>query len=212
MINISKRSVREIKGFTLIELLVVIAIIAILASIMFPVFARAREKARQTSCQSNLRQLGIAVLMYSEDYDEVFPTQAADGAKWDIQIQPYLKNRGIYKCSSHTQDDSESTYGINWLLLGNAQASISNSSAVVMLFDANTRKSFHPIGWGIESDGFRMASPSYDPGNTFLMKHSEGDSFCFADGHVKWYRTKSLADGAPVATYTWNDISFLPSF
>jgi len=64
---------RSRNGFTLIELLVVIAIIAILAAILFPVFARAREKARQTSCLSNLKQLSLAILMYAEDYDETLP-------------------------------------------------------------------------------------------------------------------------------------------
>ena len=63
------------QGFTLIELLVVIAIIAILASILFPVFARAREKARQTSCLSNMKQLGLACSMYAQDYDELLPTE-----------------------------------------------------------------------------------------------------------------------------------------
>src|SRR2546429_1371192 len=69
-----------IRGFTLIELLVVIAIIAILAAILFPVFAQAREKARQSSCQSNLRQLGLATQLYAQDYDETYPlAQYADG-------------------------------------------------------------------------------------------------------------------------------------
>src|SRR5579885_2930210 len=72
----AKRANRE-KGFTLIELLVVIAIIAILAAILFPVFAQAREAARKSACQSNLKQLGTAILMYKQDYDEKFPHQLA---------------------------------------------------------------------------------------------------------------------------------------
>src|SRR5678816_1355375 len=67
------RDIRTRKGFTLIELLVVIAIIAILAAILFPVFARAREKGRQASCMSNLKQLGMALVQYSQDYDETHP-------------------------------------------------------------------------------------------------------------------------------------------
>lgn len=64
------------RGFTLIELLVVIAIIALLAAILFPVFARARENARRASCQSNLKQIGLSVVQYTQDYDETFPLQA----------------------------------------------------------------------------------------------------------------------------------------
>jgi prepilin-type N-terminal cleavage/methylation domain-containing protein/prepilin-type processing-associated H-X9-DG protein len=88
-------------AFTLIELLVVIAIIAILAAILFPVFAQAREKARGISCLSNQKELGLAVLMYVQDYDETFPTglqNAWYADSWYVVTQPYIKNLGILRC------------------------------------------------------------------------------------------------------------------
>lgn len=101
------------KGFTLIELLVVIAIIAILAAILFPVFAQAREKSRQISCLSNMKQTGLAFMQYLQDYDERFPAMTcADsfGAScqepfngffaWNFTIQPYIKNLQVYQCPS----------------------------------------------------------------------------------------------------------------
>jgi len=85
---------RSRRGFTLIELLVVIAIIAILAAILFPVFARAREAGRKTTCASNLRQIGLAILMYVSDYDDSFPntgdTMLWMGRRWRWPLQPYL--------------------------------------------------------------------------------------------------------------------------
>src|SRR5438034_1010063 len=92
------------RGFTLIELLVVIAIIAILAAILFPVFAQAREKARQSSCLSNHKQVAMGVLMYVQDYDETFPQYdfLATGVRimWFQAVASYLKANQIYKCPS----------------------------------------------------------------------------------------------------------------
>lgn len=90
-------------AFTLIELLVVIAIIAILAAILFPVFARARENARRASCQSNLKQIGLGILQYTQDYDETMvPIEVgASGAEaWQMLVQPYVKSEQIFACPS----------------------------------------------------------------------------------------------------------------
>ena len=106
------RSTRRSAGFTLIELLVVIAIIAILAAILFPVFAQAREKARQTACLSNMKQVGLAVMQYTQDYDETYPpatNQPSDNFKcsdWATTTTPnvykaaypYIKSYGVYAC------------------------------------------------------------------------------------------------------------------
>lgn len=101
------------KGFTLIELLVVIAIIAILAAILFPVFAQARAKARASSCLSNVKQLGLAYLMYCDDYDGGFPHYCywlptntwqtfgvGPGVIWQMELLPYVKNKGLFRCPS----------------------------------------------------------------------------------------------------------------
>lgn len=104
------------KGFTLIELLVVIAIIAILAAILFPVFARARENARRASCQSNLKQIGLGILQYVQDYDEKYPMTRTSGivlngysnnyAPWHLTIFPYTKSFQLYKCPSNTAEET----------------------------------------------------------------------------------------------------------
>jgi prepilin-type N-terminal cleavage/methylation domain-containing protein len=119
---------RLTRAFTLIELLVVIAIIAILAAILFPVFARAREKARQISCVSNLRQLGTAVSLYAQDYDEYLPNNYSgkrDTNLWsDLSgsglLDPYLKNKKIWFCPSDTPPTYKNqTYDYSYCLYNN---------------------------------------------------------------------------------------------
>jgi prepilin-type N-terminal cleavage/methylation domain-containing protein/prepilin-type processing-associated H-X9-DG protein len=107
---------RKSSGFTLIELLVVIAIIAILAAILFPVFAQAREKARQTSCLSNSKQLGLGILQYMQDYDESYPLaiRANWANGWAITTQPYVKSYDVFRCPS----DSDYNVQAGWMGVG----------------------------------------------------------------------------------------------
>ncbi len=100
------------RAFTLIELLVVIAIIAILAAILFPVFAKAREKARMSSCQSNLKQIGVAITQYTQDYDERYPSSRLNGntTHWGYGVQPYLKSIQVFACPSNPGNNTEMGY------------------------------------------------------------------------------------------------------
>src|SRR5687768_3102279 len=126
--------IRKRPGFTLIELLVVIAIIAILAAILFPVFAQAREKARQASCLSNAKQLGTALMMYFQDWDELFPNSVSwkrysPGLERDTtfadRLLPYVKNEKVWLCPSDARPTKvwsvptsiASSYGGNYVVL-----------------------------------------------------------------------------------------------
>jgi len=120
------RPLHKLSGFTLIELLVVIAIIAILAAILFPVFAKVREKARQTSCLSNEKQLGLGFAQYVSDYDQMWPfgsykipaLNGPVGNGWAGQIYPYIKSSAVYTCpddptTSPVAGETPISYGFN---------------------------------------------------------------------------------------------------
>jgi prepilin-type N-terminal cleavage/methylation domain-containing protein/prepilin-type processing-associated H-X9-DG protein len=164
----------QIKGFTLIELLVVIAIISILAAILFPVFARARENARRASCMSNLKQIGLGVMMYTQDYDEKYPPDVNSSGTvakpedgwwyspggvnwifWQQTIYPYTKNDQIYICPS--KDISAYTgvsrflyggYGINTLL--STPSNRTPASLASIQLPASTYHIIDATNWRIE--------------------------------------------------------------
>ena len=132
-----KRSI----GFTLIELLVVIAIIAILAAILFPVFAKAREKARQASCQSNMKQLGLGFIQYIQDNDEKYPTATMGtnpnpfGHGWGYEIYPYVKSTGVYACPDDSSITPKVSYGMNSALWDTSLAQLNAPASTVNLFE-----------------------------------------------------------------------------
>jgi len=192
------------RGFTLIELLVVIAIIAILAAILFPVFARAREKARQSSCLSNVKQLQLGILMYVQDYDETFCIANNANGKWYALIAPYLKNQQILICPSIITKNP----GYGWNIRGGNSAS--NTATGLYL---NNGMGYHYAAGDIDTpSGGRLAlaeieqpaetinigdlSPPYGSGIGYLVLysqsyipdlHNEGANYGFVDGHVKWF-------------------------
>jgi len=185
---------RNGNGFTLIELLVVIAIIAILAAILFPVFARAREKARQTSCLSNLKQLSLAILMYAEDYDETLPYyQHPFGVAWYDDLNPYMKNRQLLVCpSKKAWNPSASThktgYGLNHTVFPSGSGSPTPVASVSL---AEIEYPSETIGAADKNQGNTMVVGVRFSGSTAWPynvdpRHNDGANFFFMDGHAKW--------------------------
>lgn len=195
---------KSTRGFTLIELLVVIAIIAILAAILFPVFAQAREAARKTSCLSNLKQLGTGFTMYSADSDEmVCPPFNGQGGTvnantWDRLVQPYLKNWGVMTCPSDSGSSQPTApfvgfpmrrsytmpSHLGWEWAANrvftvSLAEIPFPSYTLELFERNNCNSW-PNGW-------QNCSVS-DGSNEWAYRHNDFCNVVYMDGHVKSHK------------------------
>lgn len=221
------QNLAKFKAFTLIELLVVIAIIAILAAILFPVFGRARENARRSSCQSNLKQIGLGIIQYSQDYDEkMIPFRwYFDGAAsasvmpFHVLVQPYVKSTQLFKCPSSTSTTN---------MLGTPNPAF-NAPAVPQSYVANAGK--------VDADGPGALRPMTEtslgsvsvssidsPATTILITehktqanpdlydnttadgllgHLGTTNFLFADGHVK--SMKPLATGVNSCLWTINN-------
>lgn len=204
-------------GFTLIELLVVIAIIAILAAILFPVFAKARENARRASCQSNLKQIMLGVAQYTQDNDETMPFISWNngggvlGFSWIDSIDPYLKSRQIWFCPSSGTNNQVINAGNGNTGMG----SWANNAAGNFTFRPSS------YAWNEDaSNGAKTLSDCSNPANTFLFfdkgddmtftgwccvnrtmmngrtgrpgPHFEGKNVGFADGHVKFLNRDQL--------------------
>lgn len=170
------------RGFTLIELLVVIAIIAILAAILFPVFARARENARRTSCVSNLKQMGLAVMMYAQDYDETYPRNqqfvtATTYTYWPDLLRPYTGSSQIFQCpSTQRADMTNGGYGANEKVLVTRTESVSPIKMAAIPAAANTYMIMDYGTWRIFSSYVEAPKNlSYLPGIGDVRKLSEAD-------------------------------------
>lgn len=208
----SKYNQRNKSGFTLIELLVVIAIIAILAAILFPAFARARENARRASCQSNLKQIGLGILQYAQDFDETMPgwysvgTAPAGHRSWATMIQPYVKSIQIFTCPSgsgatRVWDGSEPTLNMGYALNGtnssatnkaaNGLSSISGTASYTpQLASMEVAAEFFVAmdSNAVPSTG-GVTSPSYRDAGVMGNLHFDGLNVLYGDGHVKWHKT-----------------------
>ncbi len=199
-------------GFTLIELLLVIAIIAVLAAILFPVFAAAREKARQTSCLSNLRQIGVAAHMYTQDFDETLPSSGTSSKGGDLTglLAPYTKqadSQGIWRCPSHTfalAASWTSSYGYNvqYLLAPGPDYPHSgfsgfDNSGVALSFLARPPETMMFIDHAAPAGIFKLWTYVSRPGDIQDTKgfgrpdfrHQQQANVFFCDSHAKVVRT-----------------------
>ena len=196
-------------GFTLIELLVVIAIISILAAILFPVFQKVRENARQISCASNEKQLSLGVLMYTQDSDEYLPpSQAADNTLWPALIAPYVKNDQIRVCP----DDSGAvnSYGVNELNFVDLTDDVHPPLPILAAFQTPSETvMLGEVGTGTPGNlsdvqtprlnAYKLTAPDVDLNDDAdgrpSARHTERANIAWMDGHVKAMRLEQFYTG-----------------
>ena len=204
-----------VKGFTLIELLVVIGIIAIIAAILFPVFAKVREKARQITCASNMRQLGLGFAEYTDDYDEHLPGAIDSGnggagysGGWIFMnmgspltfnpaagsIFPYVKSTQVYVCPDDSNGQaSGDSYAVNSCteeLNPNGSDATQQPHHGRLLNAIDDPSSFMLLAeedWTKDATGSTDDGILYYPVNFLSFRHTGGSNITFVDGHVKWY-------------------------
>jgi len=187
---------RTKKGFTLIELLVVIAIIAILAAILFPVFAKAREKARQTACLSNGKQISLAMTMYMADYDQIIGTWFGTVPQFDQvkTLTPYIKNTQVWLCPSGPYRDipamagtcrpNHTIYAFDVALLGMPETIVKNPGSCILMAESD-----RACNYILSCDGCHGYSDTIATIGTF---HNGGCTAGFVDGHSKWYKKEAF--------------------
>jgi prepilin-type N-terminal cleavage/methylation domain-containing protein/prepilin-type processing-associated H-X9-DG protein len=189
-------------GFTLIELLVVIAIIAILAAILFPVFARAREKARQTSCLSNLKQMGLGCMMYAQDYDDTMQATVrwwpdySFGLSWPGALAPYVKNDQLFVCPSAPKTavwcDDTQTYDTSWSATGWASPPLVSYVMNGWVSAVSLAQLTVPAETVVFSDGVWVDTGGYTTRVSRAARHNVGCNLAYCDGHAKWQGLTAL--------------------
>jgi prepilin-type N-terminal cleavage/methylation domain-containing protein/prepilin-type processing-associated H-X9-DG protein len=204
-------------GFTLIELLVVIAIIAILAAILFPVFAKAREKARQTTCMGNMKQIGTALTLYAQDNEETLPFQAVDGVpdfanpktqpNYLKALIPYLKTTQVFSCPSalppfpgqELTQYSDSSYMGNAVVLGKTIGEAPDPADIIYLQEhlAHTSYAWLRPALSDENHAWGWAWSSTLAGGTsgYCNNHNGGGTVVYIDGHARFRFWKTLRSG-----------------
>ncbi len=182
-----------LRGFTLVELLVVISIISLLLAVLMPALSKAREAGRSVVCNSNVKQIGLALTMYADDWDDWYPCASMrldwadrDPAGWMVQLYPFLEEKEIYRCPNKPNKKSDYSYFLGaraaYIYAGGTFASV------------DRRKIRYPQMFVLGGDtDYPFVEPDCDKDDYTqnclgYSVHSKGQCILFADGHTKFYR------------------------